>query len=130
MIIADFLNIYIPDVFRLGCGFVVDFHTYPTFKLVGQRLRLFELGQVNEKLEWEGNDTIGQLIQDYNGLVEKLDANAKELAKAEREGAWKMMAQQIAHEINNPLTPLKLNIQYLTYTYGQRKAKTKNDWIE
>jgi signal transduction histidine kinase len=126
VIIADFLNIYIFLMFfAWGVGLLLISILTRPLNLLAKRLRLFELGQVNEKLEWEGNDTIGQLIQDYNGLVEKLDANAKELAKAEREGAWKMMAQQIAHEINNPLTPLKLNIQYLTYAFGQKEGEDK-----
>ena len=47
-------------------------------------------------------------------MVDVVEQATKELVKNEREGAWQVMAQQIAHEINNPLTPLKLNIQFLT----------------
>lgn len=46
-------------------------------------------------------------------MVAKLDHSAAALAKSEREGAWREMARQVAHEIKNPLTPMKLSLQYL-----------------
>ena len=83
-------------------------------KLLATRLSNFKLGKQNEKLNWEGDDVIGKLIQEYNKMVDQVEQTTKELVQSEREGAWQIMAQQIAHEINNPLTPLRLNIQYLT----------------
>ena len=49
-------------------------------------------------------------------MVDKLEANVKKLAKSERESAWREMARQIAHEIKNPLTPMKLNLQFMQRT--------------
>ena len=56
---------------------------------------------------------IGELVNEYNKMVRKLDVSAQLLSKSEREGAWREMARQVAHEIKNPLTPMKLNLQYL-----------------
>jgi len=64
-------------------------------------------------LEWPYEDEIGLLVKAYNNMVLKVESQASLLAKNEREGAWRGMAQQVAHEIKNPLTPMKLNIQYL-----------------
>ena len=64
-------------------------------------------------IEWNKNDEIGGLIREYNKMVAKLVESASALAKSEREGAWREMARQVAHEIKNPLTPMKLSIQYL-----------------
>ena len=58
-------------------------------------------------------DELGVLINSYNKMVEDLEESTRRLAQNEREQAWKEMARQIAHEIKNPLTPMKLSIQYL-----------------
>ncbi|RYD54957.1 MAG: HAMP domain-containing histidine kinase, partial [Sphingobacteriales bacterium] len=67
----------------------------------------------NELIDWPYEDEIGMLVKEYNKMVRKVEENAAMLARNEREGAWREMAQQVAHEIKNPLTPMKLNIQYL-----------------
>jgi signal transduction histidine kinase len=67
----------------------------------------------NERLQWPHKDEIGRLVAEYNKMVKKVEDNAAMLVQHEREGAWREMAKQIAHEIKNPLTPMKLNIQYL-----------------
>ncbi len=79
------------------------------------KLKNVELGGKNEPIEWEGDDELGRLIEEYNNMIMKLDDSAKLLAKSEREGAWREMAQQVTHEINNPLTPMKLNMQHMIY---------------
>ena len=52
-------------------------------------------------------------MREYNNVVDKLDESVGQLARSERENAWREMARQIAHEIKNPLTPMKLNIQFM-----------------
>ena len=71
------------------------------------------LEKTNEEIVWNRKDEIGELVNEYNKMVRKLDVSAQLLAKSEREGAWREMARQVAHEIKNPLTPMKLNLQYL-----------------
>jgi signal transduction histidine kinase len=83
---------------------------------IGDKLKKFKLGIANEKLEWKTKDEIGELVNEYNNLVEKLEESATKLAEQERESAWREMAQQVAHEIRNPLTPMKMVVQHLDIT--------------
>ena len=83
--------------------------------VLGQKLKDFKLGKSNEPLEWKSNDELGLLINEYNHMIIKLDQSADLLAQTEREVAWREMAKQVAHEIKNPLTPMKLSIQHLQY---------------
>lgn len=62
-------------------------------------------------IAWRSRDEIGILVNQYNQMIDQLAANAKQLAQAEKESAWKQMAQQVAHEIKNPLTPMRLMTQ-------------------
>lgn len=84
-----------------------------SFTLISEKLKLLSLNQHNEEIQWMQDDEIGLLVNEYNKMVRKLEISAAMLAKSEREGAWREMARQVAHEIKNPLTPMKLNLQYL-----------------
>jgi signal transduction histidine kinase len=77
------------------------------------KLKSMHWGGRNEKIEYKWNDEIGQLVEQYNRTVEELEKSTGLLLRAERESAWRTMARQVAHEINNPLTPMKLTIQQL-----------------
>jgi nitrogen fixation/metabolism regulation signal transduction histidine kinase len=70
-------------------------------------------GNLNTTIPITSEDEIGDIAQSYNHMVDRLKKLQQELAAAEREAAWKEMAQQVAHEIKNPLTPMKLNVQHL-----------------
>jgi two-component system nitrogen regulation sensor histidine kinase NtrY len=84
-----------------------------TFTLIRDKMRAINLASKNEIIIWNRHDEIGALVQEYNKMVHQLEESAHVLATSEREGAWKEMAQQVAHEIKNPLTPMKLSMQYL-----------------
>jgi two-component system nitrogen regulation sensor histidine kinase NtrY len=84
-----------------------------SFSIIGDKMREVNLGKMNEEIVWNRNDEIGELVKEYNKMVSKLGEGAAVLARSEREGAWREMARQVAHEIKNPLTPMKLSIQYL-----------------
>lgn len=86
--------------------------TKPVVQL-SEKLKKIRLGKKNETISWNIDDEIGELIRDYNAMVGKLDESAAMLAQSERDLAWREMAKQVAHEIKNPLTPMKLSIQYL-----------------
>ena len=83
---------------------------------VGEKIKRLRLGK-NEPLKWSSKDELGKLIAAYNKMIYKLEESTEKLKVTEREGAWREMAKQIAHEIKNPLTPMKLNIQYLMRAY-------------
>ncbi len=96
--------------------------TQPLSQLA-EKLKKFKLGKTNEHLEWTSNDEIGELIKDYNNLTHELDKSVNLLAKTERDSAWREMAKQVAHEIKNPLTPMKLSIQYLERAHKENPEK-------
>lgn len=64
-----------------------------------------------EPVSYEGNDEITPLVESYNRMVQELEKNSVQLAQMERDKAWSAMARQVAHEIKNPLTPIKLQLQ-------------------
>lgn len=82
-------------------------------ELIQKGLNKISRGEQKTKIPVTSQDEVGALAEAYNQMVNKLDDAQKELIKAERESAWKEMAQQVAHEIKNPLTPMKLNLQHL-----------------
>ena len=92
--------------------FITDWITRP-LQLLQESLSRIELGKRNEPLHYRGSDVIGELVQEYNRKVSELEINAEQLARSERESAWREMARQVAHEIKNPLTPMKLKLQML-----------------
>lgn len=95
-----------------------------SFSLIGNKMKAINFEHKNETIEWKRNDEIGILVNEYNKMVLKLEASAKALAKSEREGAWREMARQVAHEIKNPLTPMKLSIQYLQKSIETNQINT------
>ncbi len=86
--------------------------TFP-LSMLSEGIASVGLGRKIKHLSYKGNDEIGDLVRQYNQMVDELDESAQKLANSEREYAWREMAKQIAHEIKNPLTPMKLNVQQL-----------------
>lgn len=100
----------------IGAGLLAYFlSNYITSSLtaVQARIKGVRIDGQNERIEWEHDDEIGALVNEYNRMLGELAKSADLLAKSEREGAWKKMARQVAHEIKNPLTPMKLTVQQL-----------------
>ena len=88
---------------------------------IQQKFSKIKLGQKYEKIKYKSNDEIGGLVNEYNRMVTELERSIDLLAKSERESAWREMAKQIAHEINNPLTPMKLSVQHLERAWTDKK---------
>jgi signal transduction histidine kinase len=80
-------------------------------------------GKKNEPIRWDRDDEIGALVQEYNKMIAELEVSASKLAQSERESAWREMAKQVAHEIKNPLTPLKLGLQLLEKAWREKDPK-------
>jgi nitrogen fixation/metabolism regulation signal transduction histidine kinase len=86
--------------------------TFP-LRLITQKIRKTTLSGYNEPLSWNTDDEIGLMVSEYNKMLINLEESKKALAATEKESAWREMAQQVAHEIKNPLTPMKLNLQHI-----------------
>ena len=97
----------------LFTGLIVSVYITKPLRILQEQLAKISLGKKNEPISWQSNDEIGRLVNEYNQMLLKLEESALLLARSEREGAWQEMAKQVAHEIKNPLTPMKLNLQYL-----------------
>jgi two-component system, NtrC family, nitrogen regulation sensor histidine kinase NtrY len=83
-----------------------------SLKIISDKMQETQLNQRNEKIVIEdGSKEINLLIKSYNNMVDKLEESATILAQSEREQAWREMAKQVAHEIKNPLTPMRLTVQ-------------------
>ena len=83
-----------------------------SLKTISDKLNETSLNQKNEKIHLEANSKeINLLIKAYNQMVDELEKSAVKLAQSEREEAWREMAKQVAHEIKNPLTPMRLTVQ-------------------
>jgi nitrogen fixation/metabolism regulation signal transduction histidine kinase len=82
-------------------------------RLIQQKLRKVSFQNRNEPIEYVSDDEIGMLVNEYNKMLVKLEQSREALSQSEKESAWREMAKQVAHEIKNPLTPMKLNLQQL-----------------
>lgn len=100
-------------VITMGLAVFISGRLTSPLAVLSSRLASVELGKKSEHLSYNGSDEVGDLVRQYNLMVDELDESAQKLANSEREYAWREMAKQIAHEIKNPLTPMKLNIQQL-----------------
>lgn len=80
---------------------------------ITESINSISLSGENRELTWESDDEVGSLVSAYNEKVRELEKSAQQLARSEREIAWKEMAKQVAHEIKNPLTPMMLQVQQL-----------------
>ena len=118
------LNAFIFLIAGLIALFITNRITH-SFSIISNKMKEVNLGKLNEEIEWNRNDEIGDLVTEYNKMVAKLGESASALAKSEREGAWREMARQVAHEIKNPLTPMKLSIQYLQKAIHNNQPNVK-----
>ena len=122
-IINIFVTIFI--LFLALSYFASNALTIP-LRIITQKLKKTSF-EKNEPIEWKTADEIGMLVGEYNSMLVKLEESRDALSKSEKESAWREMAKQVAHEIKNPLTPMKLTIQHLQRSMGiegKEEAKT------
>jgi two-component system nitrogen regulation sensor histidine kinase NtrY len=112
-ILAMLINLYTIIFFLSGlAAIIISNNVIRSFNLLIDQFKNIRLRH-NEPLQWPYKDEIGMLVSEYNAMIQKVEGMATRLAHSEREAAWREIAKQIAHEIKNPLTPMKLQIQYL-----------------
>lgn len=114
VILGNILNIFafIFIALLVLSYFVSEWLTFP-LRFITQSLRRTSLTRINHPLTWNSNDEIGLMVKEYNTMLYKLGESKNELEHTQREKAWREIAQQVAHEIKNPLTPMKLTLQQL-----------------
>ena len=92
---------------------IITKHLTQPLALIQNKLGDLKIGQKNEPIEWKNNDEIGALVKQYNQLIVELEKSAAELKRTAAESAWRGVARQVAHEIKNSLTPMRLSVQLL-----------------
>jgi len=120
--LSALLNIYVL-LFAIAVfltAFVSSRITQP-LSLIQERLAGIRFGRKSEPIEYAAKDEIGQLVVEYNRMLKELADSADKLARSERETAWREMAKQVAHEIKNPLTPMKLSVQQLQRAWKEHR---------
>jgi signal transduction histidine kinase len=124
-VVATVLNIYILLlVATLLAGTAISNQLSRPLVEVGNKMRRLDLTKQLEHINYHGDDELGGLIHAYNEMVDEVVAASQRMAQMEREQAWREMARQIAHEIKNPLTPMRLSLQHLM----RLKKENVPDW--
>ncbi|MFY0654131.1 MAG: HAMP domain-containing histidine kinase [Cyclobacteriaceae bacterium] len=113
-------------IISIGLSYIAVRRLTNPIMLIAAKLKRTELSEDNSPLEWNSNDEIGVLVNEYNSMLEKLEFSKEELARNEKEAAWREMAKQVAHEIKNPLTPMKLTLQHLDRVLDKENDSRKS----
>ena len=103
--------------------FVSSYITNPISELV-KKMRQMRIDKSNKKIRTNvSSKEMFTLVSSYNNMVDQIDDNVKKLSKSQRELAWREMAKQVAHEIKNPLTPMKLSVQSFKQRFNSKDPK-------
>lgn len=102
-----------------------------SIKTIAEKIKETSLNKRNEKITLQAaSSEINALIASYNNMIDQLEESAVKLAKSEREEAWKEMAKQVAHEIKNPLTPMRLTVQSFERKFNPEDPNIKEKVAE
>jgi len=124
-------------IFILGSYFLVIFFILFLVTVFAERLSKpvqevkeaadkISKGETNVEIKLKKrSDELGGLVDSFNDMARQLEKSKEKLKRAEREAAWRDIAQRVAHEIKNPLTPMKLSIQHLIKAFDE---KSENDF--
>ena len=96
-------------------------------QVIASSLKRTTLSGANRKLSWSSRDEIGTMVNEYNHMVDNLERSKTELAQKQREATWREMARQVAHEIKNPLTPIKLTLQQMAKAIHEGTAQPEKN---
>jgi len=96
----------------IAFAYFVSKYITRSLKTISDKMNETRLEKRNQKIELKGaSEEVSALVESYNSMIDELEESAVKLATSEREQAWREMAKQVAHEIKNPLTPMRLSVQ-------------------
>ena len=102
-----------------------------SIKTISDKMQQTRLNERNEKIILdEASSEIEVLVEAYNNMIDQLEESAAKLAKSEREQAWREMAKQVAHEIKNPLTPMRLTVQSFERKFNPEDKNSREKLAE
>ena len=120
-------------MFLLAISIAYFLSSYITrsIKTISDKMKQTRLNERNEKINLdEASSEIKVLVNAYNNMIDQLEESAARLAKSEREQAWREMAKQVAHEIKNPLTPMRLTVQSFERKFNSEDENIKDKLVE
>lgn len=120
-------------MFLIAIAFAYFLSSYITrsIKIISDKMKQTRLNKRNEKIILnKASSEIEILIEAYNNMIDELEESAAKLAKSEREQAWREMAKQVAHEIKNPLTPMRLTVQSFERKFNPEDDKVREKLAE
>ncbi len=136
LVLVPFVFILLLAVSTVLAIFISNWLTEP-LRILQESFAAVKFGEHNQSISYDKEDEIGALVKEYNQKLAELELAAQQLARSERESAWREMAKQVAHEIKNPLTPMKLSVQQLLRSYDpndpeseERLKRVANSMIE
>jgi len=112
----------------IGIAYALSQYITRSLQSISQRLTSTQLLGQNQKIEVASNvsSEIIRLVEAYNNMIDALEKSAVQLAQGEREAAWREMAKQVAHEIKNPLTPMRLSVQSFERKFDPQDPDIRN----
>jgi two-component system, NtrC family, nitrogen regulation sensor histidine kinase NtrY len=121
-LVVAVVNIYVLLILlTIAMAVIISDQITRPLRMIQQKFSEIKIGKKNEEIVYTGHDEIAGLVGEYNRMVKELVKSVEMLSRSERESAWREMAKQIAHEIKNPLTPMKLSVQYLLRSWKDNK---------
>ena len=121
-ILIVFVLVFI--LFSIASHYAIQWLTFP-LRMITKTLGKTTLSS-NQPLQWKSQDEIGLMVREYNRMLATLEQSKIQLANTQKESAWREMAQQVAHEIKNPLTPMKLTLQQMELHARADESKLKS----
>jgi two-component system nitrogen regulation sensor histidine kinase NtrY len=121
-LVVAIINIYVLLILlTIGMAVIISDQITRPLRMIQQKFSQIKIGKKNEEIVYKGHDEIAGLVDEYNRMVKELVKSVDLLARSERESAWREMAKQVAHEIKNPLTPMKLSVQHLLRSWKDNR---------
>jgi len=121
-LVVAIVNVYVLLILlTIAMAAIISDQITRPLRIIQQKFSQIKIGRKSEEIVYKGRDEIAGLVDEYNRMVKELVKSVDMLARSERESAWREMAKQVAHEIKNPLTPMKLSVQHLQRSWNDNK---------
>ncbi|WBX72525.1 sensor histidine kinase [Tenacibaculum retecalamus] len=118
-------------IIAISLAYFLSSYITRSIQTISEKIKETRLNQRNEKITLNSaSSEINSLIDSYNNMIDQLEESAVKLARSEREQAWREMAKQVAHEIKNPLTPMRLSVQSFDRRFNPEDPKIKEKMSE
>ncbi len=118
-------------VIAIAIAYFLSSYITRSIQTISQKIKETRLNKLNEKIILNSaSSEINSLVDSYNNMIDQLEDSAVKLAKSEREQAWREMAKQVAHEIKNPLTPMRLSVQSFERRFNPEDPEIREKMAE